>query len=238
MKRILLDRNILTVEKFLDAASEADLAARLESFGINNQRIDELDTLVANVKQLRLESDVQRARQKNRTAHKEQQKRILQHEITRLVNLIRSAYPKASWLSQLGLETRYHMINRPADGGEDQLIRKAVRRSTSEAEFRGRCYVLLENLDELDVEVLAFLNGRGWSRERMEAAKTLLQNFVDACENRDSHLRLSRQKNAQFAEAVIALRDHYRSYSRQVRGEAGDDPMGQKLSAAAKAWFN
>ena len=246
MKRTELDRNILTVEKFLDAATEADLAVILERFGIGGERLDELGALLQSVKNARLVSDLQLGRQKALTSRKDELKRKLSNEISRLADLIRSRYPKAKWLSQLGLETRYATVDPPLENasppsGEESpesggVRRKAVPRGRSEAEFRGRCFVLLENLSELDVEVLAFLSGRGWTTERIDGVKALLAEFVAVCEERDSNRRLSRQANTGLTLAVKSLGDLYRSYARQLRVEAGDDPAGQKLVAATTAW--
>ena len=236
MKRTQLDRNMLTVEKFLDAAIEADLAVMLESYGINIDRLIELETLLGDVKQRRLESDMQTALQKDRTARKAKQKRALQSEIVRLSDLIRSMYPQATWLSQLGLETRFQTVNRSSDGNEGESVKRATRSSRSEAAFRGKCHVLLENLDDLKPEVLESLSSRGWTAERIAAAKTLFADFVRICEERDSYLRISRQKSAELAEAIHALSSRYRSYARQVRIEAGHDPQSKKLTAATQSW--
>ena len=163
MKRENLDRNILKVEKFLDAASEADLGAMLAGMGISGERLTELESKLQAVKAARLQSDLQLGRQKDLTVRKDQQKQTLQNEVRRLSDLIRSHYPGASWLSSLGLETRYRTVspqpsNEAAANGETVTSesvtprRVAVKRTTSEAEFRGRCYQLMENID--DVEAL------------------------------------------------------------------------------------
>ena len=110
MQRTKLDRNVLKVEKFIDAAGEADLALVMEGFGINAERLTELGQMVSEVKTARLRSDLQLARQKELTAQKDALKSALQEEITRLSDLIRSQYPKAPWLSSLGLETRYATV--------------------------------------------------------------------------------------------------------------------------------
>ena len=246
MKRTELDRNILTVEKFLDAAAEPDLAIVLEGFGINVERVNELETLLQNVKQRRLETDVQLARQKSLTVRKDQLKRDLNTQIRRLTDLIRSRYPKASWLSQLGLETRYQTVTTPGETnganengeavGSESSRRKAVRRGKSEAEYRSMCFILLENLSELDPDVIDFLISRGWTEERISGVKALLAEFSASCEVRDSNRRLYFQKEAELGLAVKSLRDRYRSYSRQTRLEADGHPSGQKLVAATSGW--
>ena len=243
MKRTELDQNILTVEKFLDAAAEPDLALMLEGFGVNTERRGALEMLLQNVKQRRLETDVQLARQKGLTERKGQLRRELNTQIRLLMDLIRSTYPKASWLSQLGMETRYKTVDAPdekkgdeASSHRERSRKKAVPRGRSEAEFRGMCFVLLENLSELKPEVTAFLSDRGWTAERIAGLKAMLVAFSAACENRDSHRRLYRQKEVELAKAVKDLRDRYRNYARQVRLGTDDTPRGEKLAAAATGW--
>lgn len=246
MQRTILDRNILKVEKFLDAAGEPDLGAMLADFGIGGERLAELTAMLQTVKTARLRSDVQLSRQKDLTARKDERKRTLQAEVARLSDLIRSRYPEAAWLSSLGLETRYQTVkdetqkgSEPIPDSENTTAKtrpKAVRRGKSEAEFRSRCFLLVENVTEVDASIQEFLNGRGWTAERIANLKTLLAEFLAACEARDRNLRLARQRNAELAEAIRILEVTYRSFSRQARSEAGDDALGQKLEAATAAW--
>ena len=231
MQNVALEQNILRVQKFLDAAIEPDMAEVLARLGLDPLRLESLSAGLIEVKTANLKTDLLLSQQKDQTARKAELKQALQLEIARLIDLIRSEYAKDPILTALGLASRYETVT--ADDGKAQ--RRPGQKSQSEASQRSRWTQLLDNIDGLAQEPRDFLAGRGWGPERITQVRSQLEAYAAACEARDSTMRLYREQSAILNELAKKLETTYRSYSRQVRREAGRNPLGLKLKAMAAA---